>query len=61
MESLVSAAASPELGFPAWLRITHFINIVAPMMILTGIATSPAVVGRFPWYAKLFGNRQSAG
>jgi len=34
--------------------------MVAPMMILTGIAMSPAVVVRFPWYARLFGNRQSA-
>lgn len=34
--------------------------ILAPLAILTGIAMSPAVVNRFPWYPKLFGNRQSA-
>jgi len=31
-----------------------------PLAILTGIAMSPAVVNRFPWYARLFGGRQSA-
>jgi len=30
------------------------------LAILTGIAMSPAVVNRFPWYARLFGGRQSA-
>ncbi len=28
--------------------------------LLTGIAMSPAVVNRFPWYARIFGGRQSA-
>lgn len=36
------------------------IFILAPLQILTGIAMSPAVSGRFPWYTKLFGGRQSA-
>jgi DMSO/TMAO reductase YedYZ molybdopterin-dependent catalytic subunit len=30
------------------------------LAILTGIAMSPAVVNRFPWYARIFGGRQSA-
>jgi sulfoxide reductase catalytic subunit YedY len=34
--------------------------LLGPMAILTGIAMSPAVVNRFPWYARLFGGRQSA-
>jgi sulfoxide reductase catalytic subunit YedY len=34
--------------------------IMAPLSMLTGIAMSPAVVNRFPWYPKLFGGRQSA-
>jgi DMSO/TMAO reductase YedYZ molybdopterin-dependent catalytic subunit/thiosulfate reductase cytochrome b subunit len=34
--------------------------ILGPLAILTGVAMSPAVVNRFPWYARLFGGRQSA-
>lgn len=33
---------------------------LGPLAILTGIAMSPAVVNRFPHYARLFGGRQSA-
>ena len=33
---------------------------LGPLAILTGLAMSPAVVNRFPWYARLFGGRQSA-
>ena len=29
--------------------------IMAPLSMLSGIAMSPAVVNRFPWYPKLFG------
>ncbi|MGO8077823.1 cytochrome b/b6 domain-containing protein, partial [Rhizobium leguminosarum] len=34
--------------------------IAAPLMIVTGPVMSPAVVDRFPWYAKMFGGRQAA-
>lgn len=34
--------------------------ILAPLAMLTGLAMSPALVSRFPWYPKLFGGRQSA-
>ncbi len=34
--------------------------VAGPLTILTGLAMSPAVDGRFPWYPKLFGNRQIA-
>lgn len=35
--------------------------ILAPLMILTGLAMSPALVARFPWYLNLFcGKRQIA-
>ncbi|HEY6743294.1 MAG TPA: cytochrome b/b6 domain-containing protein [Lapillicoccus sp.] len=34
--------------------------LAAPLMMATGPAMSPAVVGRFPWYPKLFGTRQAA-
>ncbi|MEP6473695.1 MAG: molybdopterin-dependent oxidoreductase, partial [Gemmatimonadota bacterium] len=33
---------------------------LGPLAILTGIAMSPAVVNRFPWYARIFGGRQGA-
>lgn len=36
------------------------ILVLAPLQILTGIAMSPAVAGRFPWYTRLFGGRQAA-
>ncbi len=36
------------------------ILVLAPLQILTGIAMSPAVSGRFPWYTKIFGGRQNA-
>lgn len=34
--------------------------ILAPLSILTGAAMSPAVDSHFPWYPRLFGNRQVA-
>lgn len=34
--------------------------VLAPLLILTGAAMSPAVDARFPWYPRLFGNRQKA-
>lgn len=34
--------------------------IMAPLSLLTGLAMSPAIDNRYPWYPKLFGNRQVA-
>lgn len=34
--------------------------LMAPVSLLTGIAMSPAVDNRFPWYPKIFGGRQTA-
>ena len=34
--------------------------VMAPLSFLTGMAMSPSIVGRFPWYPKLFGGRQPA-
>jgi thiosulfate reductase cytochrome b subunit len=34
--------------------------IMVPLSLLTGLAMSPAVVSRFPWYPTLFGGRQAA-
>jgi len=49
-------------GYNALQQIAYFsvVFVFGPLAILTGIAMSPAVVNRFPWYAKLFGGRQSA-
>ena len=42
------------------LMYTFIVFVVAPLMIATGPVMSPAVVGRYPWYPKLFGGRQAA-
>jgi sulfoxide reductase catalytic subunit YedY len=42
------------------LAYAGVIFILAPFLILTGAAQSPAVEARFPWYARLFGGRQTA-
>jgi len=34
--------------------------VLAPLSILTGLAMSPAIVNRWPVYAKIFGGRQGA-
>jgi methionine sulfoxide reductase catalytic subunit len=49
-------------GYNALQQIAYFsvVFVFGPLAILTGIAMSPAVVNRFPWYARLFGGRQSA-
>jgi len=52
---------SPGLFNPLQ-QLAYFgvIFILSPLQILTGIAMSPAVSGRYPWYTKLFGGRQAA-
>jgi methionine sulfoxide reductase catalytic subunit len=49
-------------GYNALQQIAYFtvVFIFGPVAILTGLAMSPAVVNRFPWYARIFGGRQSA-
>jgi DMSO/TMAO reductase YedYZ molybdopterin-dependent catalytic subunit/thiosulfate reductase cytochrome b subunit len=42
------------------LGYTFIVFVVAPLMIVTGPVMSPAVVGQYPWYPKLFGGRQAA-
>lgn len=42
------------------LMYSFIVFIVAPMMILTGPVMSPAVVGQYPGWAKIFGGRQAA-
>jgi methionine sulfoxide reductase catalytic subunit len=48
--------------YDALQRIGYFlvVFVLAPLMIVTGPVMSPAVVGRYPWYPKLFGGRQAA-
>ncbi|OGY99305.1 MAG: hypothetical protein A2945_05055 [Candidatus Liptonbacteria bacterium RIFCSPLOWO2_01_FULL_52_25] len=43
-------------------QLTYFavVFIFAPFMVFTGLALSPALAGRFPWYIKIFGGRQAA-
>lgn len=54
----------PTSGFPynPLQQLTYFlvVFVLAPFQIATGAAMSPAVIGRFPWYARLFGSRQTA-
>lgn len=43
-------------------KLTYFgvIFLLAPAALLTGLAMSPALDNRFPWYTRLFGGRQTA-
>jgi len=49
-------------GYNALQQIAYFtvVFVFGPLAILTGISMSPAIVNRFPWYARIFGGRQSA-
>lgn len=49
-------------AYNALQQLAYFavVFIFGPLAILTGIAMSPAVVNRFPSYARLFGGRQAA-
>src|SRR5205823_6123533 len=40
------------------LAYAAVVFLLAPFMLLTGAAMSPAIEARFPWYIKLFGGRQ---
>jgi sulfoxide reductase catalytic subunit YedY len=42
------------------LAYAGVVFVLAPFLILTGAAQSPAIDARFPWYIKLFGGRQTA-
>jgi DMSO/TMAO reductase YedYZ molybdopterin-dependent catalytic subunit len=48
--------------FNAAQQLSYFVVVflLAPLQVATGAAMSPAVIGRFPRYAKLFGGRQKA-
>lgn len=42
------------------LVYTGVVFVLAPVLILTGIAMAPAVRSRFPWYVKVWGGHQGA-
>ncbi|HQZ37820.1 MAG TPA: molybdopterin-dependent oxidoreductase [Vicinamibacterales bacterium] len=54
----------PGPGHPynALQQLTYFavVFLLAPLQIATGLAMSPALAGRFPWFPRLFGGRQAA-
>jgi DMSO/TMAO reductase YedYZ molybdopterin-dependent catalytic subunit/thiosulfate reductase cytochrome b subunit len=54
----------PGPGHPynALQQLTYFavVFLLAPLQIVTGLAMSPALAGRFPWFPRLFGGRQAA-
>jgi methionine sulfoxide reductase catalytic subunit len=42
------------------LAYASVVFLLAPLLIATGAAQSPAIAARFPWYTRLFGGRQAA-
>ena len=42
------------------LAYAAVVFLLAPFLILTGAAQSPAIDGQLPWYPRLFGGRQAA-
>jgi thiosulfate reductase cytochrome b subunit len=42
------------------LAYAAVVFLLAPFLILTGAAQSPAIAARFPWYGNAFGGRQTA-
>jgi len=52
----------PDAPYNALQQLTYFavIFMLTPLQILTGVAMSPALEGRFPWFPRLFGGRQAA-
>lgn len=42
------------------LTYAAVVFLLGPLLIVTGAAMSPAIEARFPWYPKLFRNRQTA-
>lgn len=42
------------------LGYSFVVFILAPFMMLTGVAMSPAIRSRYPWYVKMWGGHQGA-
>lgn len=51
-----------SLPFNGLQQLAYFgvVYLLAPFQIVTGLAQSPSLLGRFSWFEKLFGNRQAA-
>src|ERR1019366_9049884 len=49
-------------GYNALQQLTYaaVIFLLAPFSIATGVAMSPAIAARFPWYIRMFHGRQGA-
>ncbi len=62
MAYLTFNAPTVELSSPynalQQLSYTGVIFILSPLMVLTGLAMSPALIGRFPRFLIIFGNRR---
>jgi sulfoxide reductase catalytic subunit YedY len=52
----------PDLPFNALQQLAYFgtVFFLTPFLILTGLALSPSLGARFPWFVRLFRGRQSA-
>lgn len=52
----------PGEPMDAMQKLTYaaVVFLLAPFLILTGAAQSPAIEARFPWYVRLWGGRQGA-
>ncbi|HVX10162.1 MAG TPA: molybdopterin-dependent oxidoreductase [Pirellulales bacterium] len=50
------------LPFNALQQLAYFgvVFLLTPFQILTGIAQSPSLLAQFPWFERVFGNRQGA-
>ncbi len=57
---LSSAGASHPYDPLQQLAYAGVVFLLAPLLIATGAAQSPAIAARFPWYTRIFGGRQSA-
>ncbi len=49
-------------SYNALQQLSYFtvVFVMASLLAMTGLAMSPAIDNRFPWYPKVFGGRQSA-
>ena len=54
--------ADPFYHYNALQHLSYFavVFVMAPLSVMTGLAMSPAIDSRFPWYPKVFGGRQPA-
>lgn len=60
--SLHIPPSNGDLPYDPLQQLTYafVVFLLAPFQIATGLALSPAIGGRFPWYPRLFGGRQAA-